>query len=312
MTIIDSSDPQVVVDDQLHGQLANRAVLTTAFVRELERSDNPVWDKRPRAALNALSAYLCDELGFEHGRPDDGLDDLDVPTKFQPLLDEIRRGVVVCDCLRMLCTADTGTEYFGDLRKLNAALANWRTADALSFSAPTDWKVADNAWDRALTDEARNLLYMVAHQALDIRKIGITVSDRLDTWRRRGWMLVRTIGFDDEAALRAAEHLAIQQLDRLKARSSPRMKALFSNLDSDGRTEMYDPVFAPQSLDALISDGLKTSLSGIEPLRPLWISEPLKAAAQKAWKHPDRDGKAAAKKAVATRQQNAAASQEVP
>ena len=51
-----------------------------------------------------------------------------------------------------------------------------------------------------------------------------------------------------------------------------------------------------------------TSLAEIEPVPPLWISEPRTAAANKAWKHPDRDGTAAAKKAVITRRANAIAS----
>jgi hypothetical protein len=308
MTIIDSSDPQVVIDEQLHWRLVNRAVLTTAVVRELQATDNPAWDKRPRAALQALSAYLRDVVGFERGRPDDGLDELlelDLPEKFKPLVEEIRRGVVVCKCMMMLWTADTSTEYTGDLRKLNAALADWRMGDAMFFAPVDAWKVPSKTWELGIANAGTYVLYMVAHQTLDIRKVGITVSDRLDTWRRRGWDLVKTIEFDDEASLRAAERRALQQLDRLGARATPRMEALYANLDANGRTEMYDPAVAPQNLAVLISEHFVEQLGGVEPAAPIWITEPLKAAAKKAWNHPSRDGKAAAKKAVATRQQNA-------
>ena len=305
MTIIDSSDPQAVIDDQLHWQLANRAVLTTAVVRELERSDNPAWDKRPRAALQALNSYLRDELGLASGRPNEGLDGLEVPQRLQPLIEEIRRGAAVCEHMRIMWTADTRAEYAGDLRKLTAALAEWRTADILNFTPVADRMAPDLAWDRTISRDDKYLLYMVTHHSLDIRKVGVTVSDRLETWRRRGWQLIRTIEFDSETALRAAEHFAIQQLDRLKARSGPRMESLYPNLDRNGRTEMYDPAFAWHSLDALISDGLRTSLAAIEPVPPQWISEPRKAAANKAWKHPNRNGTAAAEKAVITRRANA-------
>lgn len=164
--------------------------------------------------------------------------------------------------------------------------------------------------DRAIADPAVPLpwpvdrlprLYLVAHPALGIRKIGKTVADRLDLWRQRGWILIDEKSFTDRAALAAAERLALERLDRLGARATVRMGALFPNLDSNGRHEMFDPDLFSGGIIDLLGDAVGQAARATEPVVPPWIADARSHAALKAHEHPGRDQAAAARKAARTK-----------
>jgi len=138
---------------------------------------------------------------------------------------------------------------------------------------------------------------MVECAPLQLRKVGVTVATRLETWRRRGWTVVEAIAFGDEPSLRTAERLALTRLDQMSARSTPHMKAVFSNLADDGRTEMYDPIAFDGNLSRLLGADMGTDLGDSPALPPSWISDPRRHAAQKAW----TNGKLALKRSSAAK-----------
>jgi hypothetical protein len=130
-----------------------------------------------------------------------------------------------------------------------------------------------------MTHHDPELLYMLEHPELRVRRIGITVSHPLPRWVRRGWTVLETLSYWSTAELRAEEATALHRLDQFDARSSKRMEMLFPNLHPDGRCEMFDPLCFRGTLRDLLSSEIAEKLHGVERVRPTWIPEPLPAAA---------------------------------
>lgn len=305
MKIVDSSIPGLANEDAAKWLLTERAMLTSLVCRELESAADTI-DRRPRAALNALRLWLRDVMEIEFGYPDRRIDDMVVPPGCEDLIEEIRAGSPVAARFVMLNTADTQSEVNSDTVKLNDALAVWRKASATGFRTEP---VSAPPVPVESAEDTTPLMYMVAHAELRLRKVGITrlasdgkpESNRLALWRQRGWDLVEVRTFEAPGQMSAAEDTALDRLDRMHARATARMAALFPNLEANGRTEMYDPLCFDRDLTSLLSPELGDKLDGVAPNVPLWISAPKSAAAVKAMQHPGRDNSAAARKAWLTR-----------
>lgn len=147
---------------------------------------------------------------------------------------------------------------------------------------------------------AEHRLYLIEHLGLRLRKIGITSgASRLNKWDTRGWSLVETRIYDTFTGARTTEWYALRALDQRGARSSDRMKAIFANLDRDGRTEMFDPDVYDAGLGPLVDDFDRLAFVPSEFPPPPWIAERRREAALKATS--GRDNSAAARKAWITR-----------
>lgn len=298
MTIIASSDPATLDAANAFALLRDRAVQTSAVCLELDSADRYA-DLRPRYLLSQLRGWIRDVTGIEYAIPSDGIDDMVVPEGGERLLTEITVGAEVCDALAMYWTADTGVESAHDAELIREALDRWRFARAQRF-ANIDTTDTTLKWPGT----EKHLLYIVEHRELGVRKLGRTSADRLSTWRQRGWSLIDTARFDDVAALAVAESEALARLDKLCARSTSRMGALFANLDTNGRTEMFDPSSYRGGISELLGDPMGQRLVKTVPTVPPWIADRRSAAARKAWQHPNRNGSEAAQRAAATRRRN--------
>lgn len=292
MRITESSIPGAVENDAALWLLTERSVLTSLVCTEEERRVG-LYDRRPLAALDFLGRWIFEKYG-----ENDGLQTMKVPEGAASLKQEIEIGEKVCDALRMSRTADTPTEFAEDMVKVQLALREWRGARATGF-APGGIKV------EVPDDPSPFALYMIGHPALGIRKVGMTKADRLDLWRQRGWVLLDLKRFDTSDKLKSAEDLAKYRLDQMGARGTPLMEAIFSNLDGNGRTEMYDAAAFAGKLDELLGGWVRQKLGNSPPMVPLWITEPRSAAAVKAT--ANRDNHAIAAKAVATRAKSVSA-----
>jgi hypothetical protein len=142
--------------------------------------------------------------------------------------------------------------------------------------------------DEYACDES-NVLYMIEHRWLGLRKVGITTTAgrtggyrRIDYWLAQYWELIDTIAYSDGASLRRAESLAIVRLDQLGARGTVKVEELTPTLRC-GRTEMYDPERFAGDLGQLTGDELGVQLAGLPIIVPLRIAAPRSARARKAW-----------------------------
>jgi hypothetical protein len=115
------------------------------------------------------------------------------------------------------------------------------------------------------------LLYMLEQPEFRVRKVGITVSERLAVWACRGWTILETIEYTSDDQLHAAEAAALYRLDQFRARGSENMQALFPTLHSDGRNEMFDPLCFRGTLDDLLGDDIGEQLRSVERVEPTWI-----------------------------------------
>jgi hypothetical protein len=137
----------------------------------------------------------------------------------------------------------------------------------------------DTAHDVRMSHHDPELLYMLEHPELRLRRIGVTVSHPLPRWVRRGWTVLETLSYWSTAELCAEEATALHRLDQFDARSSTRMETLFPNLHPDGRCEMFDPLCFRGTLRDLLSSEIGEKLHDVDSVRPPWIPETLPAAA---------------------------------
>ena len=151
--------------------------------------------------------------------------------------------------------------------RYDVALAEWRAARARGF--------VDTLKDQPTSAPKGKHPYMVEHEGIGLRKVGIAESaTRLQEWLRRGWILLEAIRYDTIAELRGDEAIALYRLDQFHARSSTRMKSWFPNLTPDGRTEMFDPTCFRGTLRDLLSQIWHRRWNTSIRVVPGWISEP--------------------------------------
>ena len=86
----------------------------------------------------------------------------------------------------------------------------WRAARATGFADMTD--------NQQVSVHKGKHLYMIEHDGLHLRKVGVAESaKRLGEWTRRGWTLLETIRYDTLAEMRSDEAVALYRLDQFHA-----------------------------------------------------------------------------------------------
>lgn len=139
MRLVASSKPGAVERDGAIYLLTERAVLTRAVCRELQESAGDYGSRRPRAALTMLLqwiwAYFPKAVRVSP-RALDGLDGMVVPDDCKSLLEEIRAGVLVCEDLFMLTTADSGLDWDQDMKSLKKSLTEYWRAHRKAVKPP--------------------------------------------------------------------------------------------------------------------------------------------------------------------------------
>ena len=126
MRLIGSSDPGAVDRDRARWLLCERVVLTTAVVRELQRSDGDYTGERARAALDLLRRWVGERYEADvETHPSDGLASMVVPDGYEDVMAELRAGAVVCEDLAMAFTADTQRELADDYADIKRDLGRF-------------------------------------------------------------------------------------------------------------------------------------------------------------------------------------------
>lgn len=129
MELVASSDPSAIEHFKALSLLLQRAVLTRMVCRELIDKPEPkiTRSSRASAAMNLLTAWVASTLvATDDISPWSAIDEMLVPEGCDDLIEEIRDGAKVCEALSMLDSADTYSEWRGDMSRIEASLdAYW-------------------------------------------------------------------------------------------------------------------------------------------------------------------------------------------
>ncbi len=126
MRLVASSDPGAVDRCEAGRLLDERVVLTTAVVRELQRSDGDYSSSRCRAALDLLRRWVGERYEKDvETHAGDGLSSMVVPEGYETVRAELEAATDVCEALAMLWTADTQREFDGDSAHIRNLLHNY-------------------------------------------------------------------------------------------------------------------------------------------------------------------------------------------
>ena len=125
MRLVASSETGAVDRDEALHLLTERALLTRTVCRELLDAQGSYGRRRPRTALLSLLIWVQENFPQSvviEPHAGDGIDAMTVPEDCQELLQEIRDGANVCECLFMLTTADTSSDAEHDREHIHSAL----------------------------------------------------------------------------------------------------------------------------------------------------------------------------------------------
>jgi len=125
MELVTSSDPSAVDRFKAAALLLERAVLTRMVCRELIDKPEPEISRSSRAdaAMNLLRAWIASRLAVLGDiKPSSGIDAMLVPEGCADLIEEIREGAKVCEDLTMLDSADTDSQWDGDMARITKSL----------------------------------------------------------------------------------------------------------------------------------------------------------------------------------------------
>lgn len=142
MELVASSDPSAVDRFKAVTLLLERAVLTRMVCRELIDKPEPEISRSSRAdaAMNLLRAWVASRLDVPGDiKPSSAIEAMLVPEGCDDLIEEIRDGAKVCEALSMLDSADTDSDWNGDMSRIKGSLdAYWskRGAPALTQRTP--------------------------------------------------------------------------------------------------------------------------------------------------------------------------------
>lgn len=126
MRLVASSDPGAVARWNAGQQLDERVVLTTAVVRELQRSGGADIGGRSRVALDLLRRWVGERYeGVAETHARDGLADMVVPEGYEDTMRELTAATAICEALAMAWTPDTRRELDSDIAEIKALVAGY-------------------------------------------------------------------------------------------------------------------------------------------------------------------------------------------
>jgi hypothetical protein len=128
MKLVSSSEPGAVERDAAIGLLVDRAILTRMVCVELRDGDVAFAHRRSRQALGQLLFWIGNhQREWMRGEPgaDESIDQMRVPSGYEPLLEEIKAGAKVCNALFRLFTADNGLQAESDRAGITKYLASY-------------------------------------------------------------------------------------------------------------------------------------------------------------------------------------------
>jgi len=130
LRLVESSNPDDVTRHNVRAHYTERLVLTASVCRELQREPDGFVGGRAEAALDLLNQWMRERYDLPKDRDVDyshGLDDPRLVEYASDMQRELELATNVCSAFFMLFTADTESQYRGDLREIKAQLAQYLT-----------------------------------------------------------------------------------------------------------------------------------------------------------------------------------------